>query len=196
MNNAIDTYERNKTEERKLLMGMPEHLGDYLFGGCQKINKANRVSKLSPENRPRVKLASVKTDLYNPVQSTLRRYDIDDVQGKLSDEHSRSTIPPEITSLPKSKKSKFMPPQIIYPGFDLLPLLHCKWYQEKSVEELSFLRNKNLSDSWNNFIHDIPLSDTRIVLPKNRDFHFHNYVVKYIKNDDLVSKPTYKVKFD
>lgn len=38
-----------------------------------------------------VRLTGVKTGIYNPVLPTLRKYDRDDVLGKLSDEHSRHT---------------------------------------------------------------------------------------------------------
>lgn len=36
----------------------------------------------------------MKSNLYNPVQSTFRRRDIENAQGKLSDELSGNTLPP------------------------------------------------------------------------------------------------------
>jgi len=65
-----------------------------LIDGCQN-NKTDKLkSELIPENLPRIKLAGVKSNLYNPVQSTFRRRDIENLQGKLSDEYSGCTLPP------------------------------------------------------------------------------------------------------
>ena len=44
-----------------------------------------------PRQRERIKLAQVKSNLYNPILPTLRRYDMDDVICKLADEHHRHT---------------------------------------------------------------------------------------------------------
>lgn len=38
-----------------------------------------------------ISLAGIKKGIYNPVLPTLRKYDRDDVLGKLTDEHSRHT---------------------------------------------------------------------------------------------------------
>lgn len=83
--------EKAKSEEQKLLMGMPDHVGG-LISGCQ----PKKTDKGQSKNRPKIHLAGVKSDLYNPVLSSFRRYDIENVQGKLSDEHSRSTLPSEL----------------------------------------------------------------------------------------------------
>jgi len=39
----------------------------------------------------RAKLAAVKTDLFNPGLASLKRYDMDNVAGKFSEEHSQNT---------------------------------------------------------------------------------------------------------
>jgi len=71
-----------------------ERLGDFLIGGCQYSKTDKLKPKSLTENLPRTKLAEVKSNLYNPVLSTFRRRDIENVQGKLSDELSGSTLPP------------------------------------------------------------------------------------------------------
>lgn len=65
-----------------------------LTAGCENEKTDKLPSIFSPKHQPRIQLAGVKTNLYNPVQSTLRRNDIENEQGKLSDEHSRNTLPP------------------------------------------------------------------------------------------------------
>lgn len=69
------------------------YFNNYLISGCHN-QTAKLQSQCLKENGPRVQLAEVKMDLYNPVRSTLQRNDIENVQGRLSDEHSRSTLPP------------------------------------------------------------------------------------------------------
>ncbi|XP_025192869.1 uncharacterized protein LOC112592923 [Melanaphis sacchari] len=161
-----------------------EHLGNFLIGGCQH----NKTEKLKPDliskNLPRVKLAGVKSNLYNPVRSTFRRRDIENVQGKLSDELSGNTLPPGLVALPNYNDHKFDPPQIVCPGYDILPLPLNIEYQKKTTDELSFLRHKDISDLWKKFIDNVPMSKTRMDhIPKNKNFRFHNYVVKYMKKD-------------
>lgn len=42
-------------------------------------------------------------------------------------------------------------------------------YQKKNADELSFLKNKELSDSWKKFIESMPLSKTGTThVPTNR----------------------------
>lgn len=66
-----------------------------MIDGCSQHSKSDKLKpKLLSENLPRTKLAGVKSNLYNPVLSTFRRRDIENVQGKLSDEHSGNTLPP------------------------------------------------------------------------------------------------------
>lgn len=73
---------------------MTEYRNNYLIGGCHHNQNTKLQYKCSKENGPRVQLAEVKMDLYNPVRSTLLRNEIDNIQGKLSDVHSRCTLPP------------------------------------------------------------------------------------------------------
>ncbi|XP_027848060.1 uncharacterized protein LOC114127900 [Aphis gossypii] len=161
-----------------------ERLGNFLIGGCQQNKTDTLNSDLISENLPRIKLAGVKSNLYNPVQSTFRRHDIENLQGKLSDELSRSTLPPGLVALPSYNDHKFDPPQIVCPGYDILPLPLNTEYQKKTTDELSFLKQKDLSDSWKKFIDSVPMSKTRMGhIPKNKDYRFHNYVVKYMKKD-------------
>lgn len=65
-----------------------------MIGGCQYNKKDKLKPELLSENIPRTNLAGVKSNLYNPVHSTFRRRDIENVQGKLSDELSSNTLPP------------------------------------------------------------------------------------------------------
>lgn len=72
---------------------MPEYIDKYLIGGCTRIKNDKTQSIISKENQPRIHFVGLKSSLYNPVQSTLRRYDIENVRGVLNDEHSRKTLP-------------------------------------------------------------------------------------------------------
>lgn len=75
----------------------PECLSNYLIGGCKYSSKTDELQlKYLKENGPRIPLTGVKIDLYNPVLRSLRRYDIENVQGKLVDELSRKTFPLEL----------------------------------------------------------------------------------------------------
>ncbi|XP_003242206.1 uncharacterized protein LOC100574615 [Acyrthosiphon pisum] len=184
MSSVTDTAKIVRAEVEDPKQSTSERPGDILIGGCQ----YSKTDKLKPElfskNLPRTKLAGVKSNLYNPVQSTFRRRDIENVQGKLSDELSGNTLPPGLVALPNYNDHKFDPPQIVFPGYDILPMPLNAEYQNKTIDELSFLRHKDMSDLWKKFIDNVPMSKTRIAhIPKNKDFRFHNYVVKYMKKD-------------
>ncbi|XP_022165738.1 uncharacterized protein LOC111030513 [Myzus persicae] len=181
---VTDAAENVRSEIENPKQNTSERLGDFLIGGCQYNKKDKLKPELLSENIPRTNLAGVKSNLYNPVHSTFRRRDIENVQGKLSDELSSNTLPPGLVSLPNYNDHKFDPPQIVLPGFDILPLPLNTEYQNKTTDELSFLRHKDMSDLWKKFIDSVPMSKTRMDHnPKNKDFRFHNYVVKYMKKD-------------
>ncbi|XP_060874881.1 uncharacterized protein LOC132948444 [Metopolophium dirhodum] len=184
MSSVTDTAEIVRTEVENPKQSTSERHGDVLIGGCQYSKTDKPKPELLSENLPRTKLSGVKSNLYNPVQSTFRRRDIENVQGKLSDELSGSTLPPGLVALPNYNDHKFDPPQIVFPGYDILPLPLNKEYQNKTTDELSFLRHKDMSDLWKKFIDSVPMSKTRMThIPTNKDFRFHNYVVKYMKKD-------------
>lgn len=74
-----------------------------------------------------------------------------------------------LVSLPNYNDHKFDPPQIVLPGFDILPLPLNTEYQNKTTDELSFLRHKDMSDLWKKFIDSVPMSKTRMDHnPKNK----------------------------
>lgn len=87
--------EKCEIQTKKII---PEHIDEYLIGGCIKTNNVQHNSN-NEQNQHRVHLVAVKSSLYNPVQGTFRRYDIENVQGKLTYEHSRNTLPPGISKL-------------------------------------------------------------------------------------------------
>lgn len=61
-------------------------------GGQNEWNEYQRASNCKqPKADNLIRLASVKTDLYNPQLPTYRKIDRDDVMGKLADEHCRHT---------------------------------------------------------------------------------------------------------
>lgn len=61
-------------------------------------NKTNTLlhSTFLPKLHLRKQLDRMKSNLYNSVQSTQQRFDVENSQGKLSNEHSRNTLPPEL----------------------------------------------------------------------------------------------------
>lgn len=80
--------------------------------------------------------------------------------------------------LPNYNDHKFDPPQIHFPGYDILPLPLNTEYQKKTTDELSFLRQKDMSDMWKKFIDNVPMSNTRMVIPQNK---YNNYCYLNLK---------------
>jgi len=74
-----------------------------------------------------------------------------------------------LVALPNYNDHKFDPPQIVFPGYDILPLPLNTEYQNKTIDELSFLKHKDMSDLWKKFIDSVPMSKTRMAhIPKNK----------------------------
>lgn len=78
-----------------------------------------------------------------------------------------------LVALPNYNDHKFDPPQTVFPGYDILPLPLNTEYQNKTINELSFLKHKDMSDLWKKFIDSVPMSKTRMnSIPKNK------YIIK------------------
>lgn len=78
--------------------------------------------------------------------------------------------------MPSYNDHTFDPPQIVCPGYDILPLPLNAEYQKKTTDELSFLKQKDLSDSWKKFIDSVPMSKTRMGhIPKNKYNNYYYY---------------------
>lgn len=61
---------------------------------CDSSKTNTLKSTFLPKHNFKKQLDGIKSNLYNPVPSTLQRYNIENVQGKLSNEHSRNTSLP------------------------------------------------------------------------------------------------------
>lgn len=74
-----------------------------------------------------------------------------------------------LVALPNYNDHKFDPPQIVFPGYDILPLPLNIEHQYKVIYELSFFKHKDMSDLWKKFIDSMPMSKTRMnIIPKNK----------------------------
>ncbi|VVC29640.1 Hypothetical protein CINCED_3A021324 [Cinara cedri] len=148
---------------------IPERLNNYIIDGCQHCSKTDRLElKCLKESGPRIPLAGVKTFLYNPLQLSLRMYEIENIQGKYVNELSRKTFPLELATLIQNlNKPMFESPRIIYPGYDLLPLTKINLNQENNDEESSFLKNRDISDSWKTYLDNLPLSKSKVSTNKS-----------------------------
>jgi len=78
--------------------------------------------------------------------------------------------------MPNYNYHKLDPPQIVLPGYDILPLPLNAEYQNKTSNELSFLKHKEMSNLWKKFIDSVPMSKTRMdYIPKNK-YNSYSYI--------------------
>ncbi|XP_014246498.1 uncharacterized protein LOC106664920 [Cimex lectularius] len=137
------------------------------------------------QRQDRTKLVAVKRTLYNPHLTTFKKAEIETHQGKLSDEHSRTTLPKAVADLPPEVYFNYNPSCSYIPRYDTLPL-PTKWIREHEIaQQLSLERNEELKRHYLSYKGNIPFRKERMVqIPQTKNCHFLNYKIRYLRPEE------------